>query len=219
MNTHASTLKKYLIVFGIGTGMAISSAAQSPYLAPDDTWISISGTVDGVPTGDIFNLDYGEGMIAVEMDDWDTDADAYKLVEGDNVTVSGWIDDDLFERRTIEARSVYVENLGTYFYASGADEEKYYYSGVTVPVVINTIGLHGTVSEVSGREFTLNTGLRSITVDTVQMPYNPMDDEGFQQIEVGDVVSATGVMQTDLLDDRELHASSVVTLLDHDDES
>ena len=48
------------------------------------------------------------------------------------------------------------------------------------------------------------------------MAYDPMDDEGFQKIEEGDVVSVTGVMKTDILDDRELHASSIVTLLDDD---
>ncbi len=42
------------------------------------------------------------------MDDWDDDADAYALLEGDEVTVSGRIDDNLYEIRTIEASRVYV---------------------------------------------------------------------------------------------------------------
>ena len=144
------SMKKTIIALVIGMAMAFSAAAQNPYLEPDNTWISISGTVEDVPTGDTFVLDYGEWTITVEMDDWDNDADAFKLVEGDKVTVYGWIDDDTFETRTIEASSVYVENLGTYFYASGADEEDYVFTGVTVPVVVNTIGLQGTVSEVNG---------------------------------------------------------------------
>lgn len=48
---------------------------------------------------------YGNGSITVEMDDGDRDADAYSLDEGDNVTVYGMIDDDLFESATIEARA------------------------------------------------------------------------------------------------------------------
>jgi len=209
-------MKKTMIALVLGMAVAFSVTAQNPYLKPDNTWISISGTVDGVPTPDTFELDYGEWTITVEMDDWDNDGDAYKLVAGDKVTVYGWIDDDMFETRTIEASSVYVENLGTYFYASGVDEEGYVYTGVTVPVVVNTVGLQGTVSEVNGREFVLNTGLRSITVDTIDMAYDPMDDTGFQKIEKGDVVSVTGVMKTDIFDDRELYASSIVTLLDND---
>lgn len=64
-------------------------AAQSPYAKADNTWIGISGTVKAVTTPDRFTLDYGKGVITVEMDDWDTDADAYKLVAGDKVNVYG----------------------------------------------------------------------------------------------------------------------------------
>jgi uncharacterized protein YdeI (BOF family) len=208
------TITKYSIVGIVGLAFAFAAMAANPYLKPNNTWISISGSVEGVPTGDTFILNYDQGTITVEMDDWDNDADAYKLVEGDNVVVYGWIDDDIFETRTIEASSVYVENLGTYFYASGADEEDYIYPTVTVPVVVNTIGLQGTVSEVNGREFTLNTGLRKITVDTMDMLYNPMDDTGFQKIRKGDVVSVNGTIETDFFNDRQLSADSIVTLLD-----
>ncbi|MDZ7782331.1 MAG: hypothetical protein U5K56_05075 [Halioglobus sp.] len=68
-------------------------------------------------------LDYGQGNITVEMDDSDRDADGYKLIEGDRITVSGVVDDDFYESTKIEAASVYVEELGTHFYASSIDEE------------------------------------------------------------------------------------------------
>lgn len=214
----ANTMKTWMTGLVLAFATTLPAWAQNPYLQANNTWISISGTVQGVPSGDIFVLDYGKGTISVEMDDWDNDADAFKLAANDKVTVYGWIDDDLFETRTIEASSVYVENLGTYFYASGMDEEDYFYPGVVVPVVVNSVGLQGTVSEVNGREFKLNTGLRIITVDTTDMPYNPMDDIGFQKISKGDVVSVTGVMETDILNNRELQAVSIVTLLDRDKE-
>ena len=73
---------------------------RSPYTQPDDSWISLS--------------------VTVEMDDGDRDADAYKLLPGDKVNVVGKIDDNLFELISIEASSVYVEKLGTTFYASPA---------------------------------------------------------------------------------------------------
>ena len=69
--------------------------AEDPYTQPDDTWISISGTVDSV-SQDLFTLDYGDGTVIVEMDDGDRDADAYKLALGDEVTVYGLVDDDFF---------------------------------------------------------------------------------------------------------------------------
>ena len=82
------------------------------------------------------------------------------------------------------------------------------------PVVVGNVSFTGTVSEVSGREFTINTGARELTVDTVQMPYNPMDEEGLQKVEVGDVVSVAGNLGTDVIGDRELTADSVVIIQD-----
>ena len=93
---------------------SISPAKTNPYMQPDDTWLSINGKVKSV-SADSFMLDYGKGLITVEMDDGDRDADAYKLVEGDEVTVYGMTDDDLYQTTKIEASSVYVKNLETYF--------------------------------------------------------------------------------------------------------
>lgn len=208
------TIKPLGFALLLGLGMASTAAAQNPLMQPNNTWISISGTVEGVPTGETFVLDYGAWSITVEMDDWDKDPDALFLKEGDEVTVYGWIDDELFETRTIEANSVYVDNLDTYFYASGADEGDFVYAGVTESGSVNAVGLRGTVTGVNGRKFTLNTEPREITVDTTEMSYNPMDEQGFQKIRKGDLVSVVGVIQSDLYRDREVHASNIVTLLD-----
>lgn len=184
--------------------------AEDPYTAADDTWISLSGTVELV-TRDEFVLDYGEGVVTVEMDDGDRDADAYKLMKGDTVTVSGLVDDDLFETTTIEASSVYVEDIGTYFYASAVDEEDTFVT-YTTPVVVSETVVQGTVTEVEDDEFVIDSGLRRIRVEVEEMPYNPLDEEGYQQVEVGDRVSVTGTIDDDLFEGRELVADSVVTL-------
>lgn len=47
--------------------------------------------------------------------------------------------------------------------------------------------------------------------------YNPMDDEGYQQIDVGDRVSVTGDIDIDTWEKRELMAETIVTLLDSSD--
>ena len=194
--------------------MFLSTAAWSadPYTKPDATWISISGTVESV-TADSFILDYGDGEIIVEMDDGDRDADAYKLLAGDKVTVNGMIDDDFFETTTIEASSVFVEKLGTFFYASAVDEEDRFIT-VTTPVVVAATTLQGIVTDVDPPEFTIDTGLRSINVDVQQMAYNPLDDVGYQKIEVGDLVRVTGSIRNQLFDSRELVAENIVTLVD-----
>jgi len=193
----------------------------NPYLKPDETWISISG--QAVETmAESFILDYGKGTVKVEMDDWDTYDENFERIEGHKVTVYGMVDDDLFETTTIEASSVYDENLGTYFFASAADEEydddyDYWIDGD--PVVIGQTTVLGRVTSVSGREFTIDTGPRKLTVDTIMMNYNPMDDTGFQKIEVGDYVSATGSMDYDAWEEKELMADYVITLeQDREDE-
>jgi uncharacterized protein YdeI (BOF family) len=200
--------------------LGISATAQDaadvkPYEKADDTWISIDGTVDTVST-DAFVLDYGEGLITVEMDDGDRDADGYKLDVGEKVRVSGMVDDDFFEARTIEASSVYIEEEGTYFYASAIDEEDNFLTYST-PVTVADSVIQGTVTAVEEEEFALNTGLRLINVEVDEMAYNPLDDIGYQQIEVGDRVSVTGRMDTDIFEaEREFVAESVITLSDMD---
>jgi hypothetical protein len=46
------------------------------------------------------------------------------------------------------------------------------------------------------------------------MEYNPLDDMGFQQVDVGDYVSASGMMDQDFWDNAELNADTVITMED-----
>lgn len=206
-------MKTSVSMLATGVLLASPAMAASPYMQPDDSWISISGTVQSVEA-DRFTLDYGEGQVVVEMDDGDRDADAYKLVKGDKVNVSGMIDDDFFETTTIEAGSVYVENIGTYFYASPVDEEGGIDTFVTVatPVEVSGTVLQGTVTDVENNQFTVNHDLRKITVRTGDMAYDPLDEEGYQRIEVGDVVTVGGEMRGDFFEGRELYAETVVVI-------
>lgn len=202
-----------LAAAGLMFGTATSAGEPDPYRMADDTWINISGTVESV-SRNTFMLDYGEGLVIVEMDDGDRDADAYKLLTGDRVTVSGRVDDDLFEATTIEAASVYVENIGTTFFASSIDEEtaESLIAGITIPVAVSHVTVRGTVTEVGDHEFTVDAGGSDMRVEVGQMPYNPLDDEGYQQIRVGDRVKVSGEMDSGLFEGRELVAESVITL-------
>ena len=188
--------------------------APDPYAQINNSWIGISGTVTEV-TADRFTLDYGDGKITVEMDDGDRDADAYKLLPGDKVRVNGRIDDDFFEKTKIEAASVFVEKLGTTFYASPVDEEDFLIT-YTIPIIVPSSVVQGTATSVDllESEFTINTGLRSLTVETDGMAYNPLDGEGYQKIGIGDVVSVSGTMGSDFFEGRELVANSVIKLAD-----
>jgi ribosomal protein S1 len=104
-----------------------------------------------------------------------------------------------------------VESLDTYFYASAADEEDTFVT-VTAPVVISKTIVQGKVTEVSGDEFVVDAGVRKVRVDVSEMSNDPLDDEGYRKIKVGDRVSVIGKMDDDLFEGRELMAQSVVTL-------
>ncbi len=200
-----------MIATGMSVCLTVGAMAQDPKEKPDDTWISVDGTVETVMR-DSFILDYGAETITIEMDDGDRDADGYKLAKGDKVRVTGKIDDDLFETRTIEASSVYVENLGNYFYASAVDEEDTFVT-YTTPVTVPGAVLQGTVTAVDDEEFMLNTGVRQVNVEVEEMTYDPLDDVGYQKIGIGDRVSVYGRFDTDFFEgEREFVASTIVKL-------
>lgn len=208
-------------VSALAAGAALSLSglaavhAQEVETAPDDSYVSVSGEV--VSAGaNAFTLDYGEGLITVEMDDYDFDADAAPLGAGDDVTVYGLVDDDFYEARTIEASSVYNDDTNTFHYASAADEEmdvglfaypamSYEGPGVT---------LTGTITSVDGREFVLDSAATEVEVDTAGLAYDPLDDEGVQQLDVGDRVSVSGALEQSLFDNTELSADGVLLLAD-----
>ncbi len=190
------------------------SVEEDPYLKADETWISISGTaVDTKPAS--FTLDYGEGIVTVEMDGWDWYNKEFRVIEGDKVTVYGRVDDDLYETTSIEASSVYDKKLNKYFYANSADEEyndDYDYWIVSDVIVPGTTIVRGTVTSVSGRDFTVDAGPRKLTVDTSTMPYNPMDDMGYTKVDKGDYVSVSGDIDVNFWKGREFIADTIVVL-------
>lgn len=62
--------------------------------------------------------------------------------------------------------------------------------------------------------FTLDTGARELTVETDRMVYDPLDDEGYQKIEKGDIVSVTGNLDSGLFGEQQVEASAITTLFD-----
>ena len=58
----------------------------------------------------------------------------------------------------------------------------------------------------------LDTGLRSVTVDASNLPTNPLDDEGYQRIQVGDRVRVFGSMDYDFFTGRTFNADLVTTV-------
>jgi uncharacterized protein YdeI (BOF family) len=173
-------------------------------------WITLNGrVVSTTPTS--FDLDFGSGRIGVEMDDWDWFQEGRALKPGDQVMVSGRIDKDLFERKKIEAGSVYVQNLGTHFFANPGDEEDFTRTTILVPERQPFAGASGYVTSKEGSEFEIG-GPAGIRVDVAKMPDNPLDNVGPVQVKVGDRVQAWGDMNTDPNERPEIMAKGLIIL-------
>lgn len=194
------------MVFGAGTALA-----DNPYKADDRSWMNLNGTVETIEE-DSFVLDYGYGEIIVEMDDWDDFNETDHLAPGDLVSVTGKIDADLFQKRTLEADRVYNVNDGIYYFADHEDEEwnNYAFTDFAEAEDNARLSLNGTVASVDGDEFTLNTGDRLIRVDTDELDNNPLDDEGTMKIEKGDRVTVYGELDKDFFSSDELEADRIV---------
>lgn len=217
-------MTKLLVPAAVGLAVASSAPANAaepkPYQKADGSWISIDGTVVS-PKAEHFMLDYGTGVITVEMDDWDDYGEAYALMDGDRVTVFGRVDDDLFEVASIEAGSVYVKSLNTFFHASAADEESYvipitYVALESKPLDSSATTMNGTVKKVDRdeKEFVMDMAGVEITVETDGLGYDPLDNLGFQQIDKGDKVSVTGKLDYEFFDGQVLKADFVTTVME-----
>lgn len=188
---------------------------NEPYTMPDDAFVTLTGKVTQA-TADSFELDYGGATtVTVEMDDWSNWGDAYGIVDGEWVSVIGQIDDDFLEATTIEASSVYLESLNTNFYASSAEEEALRTWRPYAPVDTNSVTFTGVVAEtmpVQG-EFIIDTGYYDLEIDadSEKLGYNPLDNEGFQEVSVGDIVTVTGDLNDPLFEEKELEASLLTT--------
>ncbi len=76
--------------------------------------------------------------------------------------------------------------------------------------------------DATARTITVNQGAAQVLVDLSQLPYNPLDDHDYQQIEEGDRVLVAGDMQSGFFESgkasavdqkrRGIIANTVVTL-------
>lgn len=209
--------KSYLGICCAAALLATPAAAADNRAAmgEDDEWITVTGTVLSV-AGEDFALGYNGGTIEVEMDDHELDADRW-LRKGDRVTVSGEIDDDFYDRRSIEANSVYVPRLNEYFYAGDAEERLRGHHARSVATYGELeaasddefVSFTGRVVEVEGNELGVEVGGRVVRVDGGDLDRASIDKD----VDVGDHVSVSGeIDDADLFGDREVDASAITVM-------
>jgi len=193
-----------------GLSLSAAAAAQTamPYDSSDGEWVRVTGDISDVtPQG--FSIDYTGGSIVVEMDGFLTDS-TRQFRDGDWVTVSGKIDDSLWERRSIEAMSVYSSRLQERFWASAIDEEgdALGFTMIDVPNEGDWLGVTGQVVSVDQAELEMvvDLGSQNLQVDITALGGPVLADPG-------DRVSVYGTLDdSDFWDAREIDAASVVIL-------
>lgn len=209
MNISRLTVSAAALISAAVLGSSVSAqTAMSPMDKADREWIRVTGHISNVtPQG--FRIDYGDGSLPVEMDGF-LPTSTQGMRNGDWVTVSGRIDDSMWERRTIEASSVYNSRMQERLWANAADEEGDYtrFSMIDVPEEGEWLGVTGQVVSVdhTNDEMVVDVGSRTMQVDLTDMGAAVLADRG-------DRVSVYGQLDdADLWDAREIDASSVIIL-------
>ncbi|MDT8408049.1 MAG: hypothetical protein RQ741_00490 [Wenzhouxiangellaceae bacterium] len=200
------------MIFAVAFLATTGRAQEEPATQPDESWISLTGTVTST-TASSFRLDYGDGVVTVKTANWDDFNNAVPLADGDEVTVYGEVESDLYDKAMIEAGRIYVDDLNTFFSASAMDGWEWLADTAADPGELMYIGTVQTVNPAE-KTFSIDTGTKKLTVSTRELLYNPLDDEGFQQIDVGDRVGVDAVIDEAFMNDRDIVATSVVTLED-----
>lgn len=197
-------LSNYLCALLLSLFLASPIMAEKLEPAADGSWVSIGGTVVSTDsTG--FELDYGTGLARVRMSDRIWSNGDQPIFLGDEVRVNGTVEHGPGEKKVIEADSVYVKGLNTYFSVS---------DDISQPMIDREelFQLTGRIVSVEDRQFTMNLGDRKVQVDIRNLPYNPLDDKGYQQLKEGDVVQVTGELMDELFEAAEIKAETVTTV-------
>ena len=241
-------LKKLLLTTALSSGLTIGAtsaanaqeAETNPYAYPDQARVVLTGVV-AAESGDIVVLDYGDGSITVELDDQDAFNEAELVEPGDRITVNGLIDRDFREIPSIEADTLFIHESGTlYTDMSYADEEDLYadegpyaayddysvrtlaYAYPATPADGAQLSVMGTVTDIEGNDFVLDTGVWYLQVETAEMEASPVGlthdiemrtGERFV-IEEGDTVRVTGEFDASTMENSELRAQSIVRVYD-----
>ncbi|MBS3805317.1 MAG: hypothetical protein KGY54_12270 [Oleiphilaceae bacterium] len=202
------------LAIAVLTTPALTAQEKSPYLESHGSRITLSGTVTET-LSESFILDYGKATVTVNVADWKWYRENNELIQNDKVTVHGRVDEKTYETAVIDAKSLYLEDLGTYFYSETVEDDKVFSDfakAPKTPIAVGDITITGTITSIEGRTFTIDSGTRQMAVDTSELPHNPLDDRGFQRLNVGDAVAVAGTLDSDTFEGAKMVADTIVSL-------
>ena len=163
----------------------------SPYQLKDGAEIRLAGEVTkaGAHT---FTLDYGKGAIVIELDDYDSYEEGYNIEKGDQVVVTGKVDADPGQKRTIEARQVYIPAVDLIVNASADDEEDLEVKAYTQRLSNGTkVELRGVVKNIKSGVCTIQSSKGHIEIQ--------LNSLKGQNLALGQAIKVSGVYKNRLL--------------------
>lgn len=209
---------RHVRIITAGCGLALVGAGLAAAQEADREVFTLSGQiVDSV--GRNLVLRHEGGVVEVNFSGWPERVPGGPRIMGvgDNVTVTGWLDERFMRTGSLDILGVYVEDRRAFFtlgQEGGGNE-----AGLRPSVVpTDTLGregsasMTGTIVEMRDEGFVLRAGPADVVVDTTPLFYDPYDDVGIQVLEVGDRVHVAGALGTGFPEQPVIEADGVTDI-------
>lgn len=194
-----------LILFFVTSIFTHSLLAIDLNSIADEQHLTVRGEVVQI-NKDIFILKTKQGNITVELDDSDPVIESKWLIVGDQVSVFGRMDKDKFEKRSIEASSVYIPKIDLYIFASAKDEETTKMNSALSNPSNTEISISGVITMIDNNSLTLKTlyGLLNINIATLKSK---------SKLNVGDKIYVEGISSSGFFSTNGLTATKVIKII------
>ena len=191
-----------LIIASLGGGL--QAQQTSPYRLKNGDEIKLAGKVSNAKAN-TFLLDYGRGSITVELDDYDSYEEGLNIVDGDQVVVTGKVDADSGQKRTIEARRVLIPAIDLEIFASATDEEDTASKAFTQSLTDGTeVDLRGIIKNIDKKVITIQS-----SKGRVEVHLGSVKGQERETFYLGQAVSVTGVFKNRLIRKDMIFAESI----------
>ena len=194
MNTSLITTSKALFLLVASSLLPIHAEQVSPYQLKDCADIKLTGRVTQA-SAHAFTLDYGKGSIVVELDDYDSYEEGYNIEKGDQVIVTGKVDADPGQKRTIEASEVYIPAADLRIEACAHDEEDLEVKAYTQRLSNGTeVELRGVIKNIESGVCTIQSSKGNIEVHL-----SDLREQKPETLLLGQAIKVSGVYKNRLL--------------------
>ena len=176
----------------------------SPYRLKNGDEIKIAGKVSKAKAS-TFLLDYGQGSITVELDDYDSYEEGFNIIDGDQVIVTGKVDADSGQKRTIEARRVFIPAIDLEIFASATDEEDTASKSFTQSLTDGTeVDLRGIIKNINRKVITIQS-----SKGRVEVHLGSVKGQERETFYLGQAVRVTGFFKNRLIRKDMIFADSI----------